>query len=381
MTILYTIAGLYRPAGMERILTDKANYLAACGHAVTIVTTEQKGRPAAFPLHTAIRCIDLKVGYEDNNGGSFLSKAFRHPFKQAVHRFRLERLLREIRPEVTVSLFCGDERFLPTFRDGSKKILEVHFSRFKRLQYGRKGLWGLADRLRSRRDYTLVRRFDHFVTLTAEDLKYWGCPENGRVIPNFIASVPDKPSDLSATTVLAVGRFCYQKGFDRLLDIWKRTLERLEADSPWRLRLVGDGECRESLERQAATLGIGDRVLIDRFSGNMDAVYRSASILVLTSRYEGLPMVLLEARAYGLPVVAYDCKCGPKEVIDDGDNGFLLQQKNAEGFADMLALLIKDPALRERMGRAARARLSRWEKENIMSQWLSLFEEASSYRP
>ena len=376
MRIVYTIAGLYRPAGMERILSAKASALAERGCEVLIVTTEQKARPLAFPLHPTVRTQDLAIGYEDNNGGSFLSKALRHPGKVRRHRKALSALLSEYRPDIVVSLFCGDERFLPALKDGSAKVLEVHFSRFKRLQYGRRGIWALADRLRSRRDLSCARRFDRFVTLTREDMGYWGCPENGVVIPNFLSAFPAHPADLSARTVLAVGRYTHQKAFDRLLRAWAAAA----VPEGWRLRIVGDGEEREALSSLVDTLGIGGTVLLDGPRADMDAVYREASILALSSRYEGLPMVLLEAQAYGLPAVAFNCQCGPSEVIADGKSGLLVPQGDIPALAKALETLMNNETLRREMGAEALADSRRWDKDMIMGQWTSLFESILSSR-
>ena len=367
MKIFYTIAGLYRMAGMERILTDKANYLASEGYEVTIVTTEQKGRPVAFPLHPFIKTIDLGIGYEDNNGAPFISKLIHHPFKQLKHRRLLQRALMMERPDVTISLFCGDELFLPSFRDGSKKVLEVHFSRFKRLQYGRKGLWALSDRLRSRRDLKVVRRFDRFVCLTNEDYGYWGRPGNGCVIPNFISSLPARPSPLTGKTVLAVGRYTYQKGFERLIEAWRL----LPEGHGWTLRIVGGGPEEDNLKR----LSEGLPIEIAGPSEDMAGEYMRASILALSSRYEGLPMVLLEAQSWGLPIVAFDCKCGPADVVTDNVDGILVREGNIEALASSLKRLIEDDSLRRTMGAKARENSLRWDKETIMTKWIQLLNQ------
>ena len=150
MKIVYCIAGTYNSGGMERVLANKANWFAHQGHDVTIITTEQKGREPFFSLDKQITCHDLGIGYEENNGGTFLNKVLHYPFKQYRHRKRLTRLLEQIKPDITVSMFCNDVSFLPKIKDGSKKVLEIHFSKFKRLQYARKGLWRLADIYRNK---------------------------------------------------------------------------------------------------------------------------------------------------------------------------------------------------------------------------------------
>lgn len=374
MKILYTIAGTYRPAGMERILADKANYLAAQGHKVVIVTTDQNGRENAFPLHGSIRRIDLPVGYEANNGGSFLSKLTAYPAKHRRHRRLLKDTLLQERPDITVSMFCGDEDFLPGIKDGSRKVLEVHFSRFKRLQYQRTGLWAISDRYRSKQDAKHIANFDRFVTLTREDLGYWGAPKNGVCIPNFIEALPQRAADPDIKTVIAVGRLCHQKGFDRLIDAW-RIVRKDAASHGWKLRIIGDGEERYRLQKQIDDLALTDHVKLTGPCNDMPSAYTKASILALSSRYEGLPMVLLEAQGYGLPAVSFDCKCGPRDVITDGKDGLLVPEGDIAALAAALLRLIRDDGLRRRMGAAARLSASRWDKETIMHQWLSLFSE------
>lgn len=373
MKIVYTIAGTYRAAGMERILAAKANYLAAHGKEVVIVSTDQEGRPDAFPLDGRIRRVDLGIGYERNNGGPFLFKLTAYPFRKCRHRRRLATLLKRERPDVTVSLFCGDETFLPSIQDGSRKVLEVHFSRFKRLQYGRRGLWAIADRLRFRQDGRVIRRFDRFVALTEEDLGYWGHPANGVCIPNFLEEMPASPAPLDRPCVLALGRYCHQKAFDRLILAWKRVMQTPAARG-WTLCLAGGGEDLQSLRDLVVQLDLTRSVKLLDSCRNVGDLYRGASVFALSSRYEGLPMVLLEAQSWGLPIVAFDCKCGPRDVVTDGEDGFLVPEGNIPALSDALLRLVSDPVLLRRMGTASRASAARWDKETIMRRWISLFE-------
>jgi glycosyltransferase involved in cell wall biosynthesis len=373
MHILYNIAGLYRPAGMERVLTDKANWFAEHGHRVTILTTEQKGRPNAFPLDPRIEVVDLAIGYEDNNGAGLLDKLVHYPGKQRKHRKALEAILAERKPDVTVSMFCNEVNLIPRMKDGSAKVLEVHFSRFKRLQYGRKGLWALADRLRSRQDAALVRRYDRFVVLTQEDRELWGPMDNIRVIANPVRFNPSEPAQLDTKSVIAVGRYTYQKSLERLLDAWSL----IPGKAGWTLRLVGDGEDRKALETQIQALGLEGSVKLGRTESDMDTVYSSASILALSSRYEGLPMALLECQAFGVPAVSFDCKCGPREIIVHGETGFLVKEGDIPDLAKRLEQLMRDDDLRIRMGRNAFSHARAWSPENIMPKWISLFEEIS----
>lgn len=371
MKLIYLIAGTYRPAGMERVLANKTGWLASHGHDVFIVTTDQRGREPAFRFDERIGHYDLDINYEDNNGGSFLDKLVHYPWKQFKHRKRLTALLRELKPDVTVSMFCNDASFIPKIKDGSRKVLEIHFSRFKRLQYGRKGLWALADRFRSRMDEKVASRFDRFVVLTEEDRGYWGDLKNLCVIPNARTFICPSPATLDSKVVLAAGRYSYQKNFQDLVRAWSKIDPAVRKD--WTLRIAGDGEDRETLKSLVSDPGLADQVVLGP-SDDMKELYLNSSIYAMTSRYEGLPMVLLEAQAAGLPIVSYRCKCGPLDVVTDGKDGFLVEESDIDAFAASLERLMADDRRRRSMGAAAYSASERYNEEGIMQKWMNLFE-------
>lgn len=374
MKIIYNIAGTYRPAGMERVLANKTTSLVKAGYEVVVITTDQLGREPAFQFESSIRFIDLGVNYEANNGGSFLNKVLHYPFKQILHRVRLAKVLKVEKADIVVSMFCNDASFLPKIKDGSKKVLEIHFSRFKRLQYGRTGLWALADKWRSKNDLKVVQRFDKFIVLTEEDKTYWGNLSNIQVIPNARTFVMDEPATLDDKVIIAVGRYSYQKQLDKLIDAWALVTKECP---DWTLRLVGDGEERDFLRKRIADNRLEDRVILGRAESDMVSVYKHASILALSSRYEGLPMVLLEAQAAGLPIVSFACKCGPKDVITDGEDGYIVEEGNESELADKLFVLMRDEELRKSMGKAAFANSDRFSEEKIMKEWIDLFKKLS----
>jgi glycosyltransferase involved in cell wall biosynthesis len=139
--------------------------------------------------------------------------------------------------------------------------LEIHFSKFKKLQYGRKGLWRWADKWRTKRDEKIVRHFDKFVVLTKEDASYWGSLPNITVIPNARTFETDEVSSLINKRVLAVGRLEYQKGFDTLIDIWNEVYKHTKE---WRLDIVGNGSLHDNLQGKINKYKIGERTAINR---------------------------------------------------------------------------------------------------------------------
>lgn len=376
MKLVYCIAATYNSGGMERVLSCKANYWTKKGHEVIIITTDQMGRPSFFDFHPAIKCYDLGINYEANNGSSFISKLCNFPKKQRLHRQRLSALLQKLQADVVFSMFNNDVNFIADIKDGSKKVLEIHFSKNKKLLYGRKGLWALADRWRTHREEALVKKFDRFVVLTHEDATCWGDTGNLSIIPNPRTFKPKRPSPLTGKQILAIGRYDYQKGFDRLLQIWSEVNEEVAKD--WQLCIVGHGPDKEILQAQIDQLGLQHRTQLMTPTNDVEALYHSSSIFVMTSRYEGLPMVLLEAQACGLPVVSYDFQCGPKDLIIEGGNGFIVPQGDTTHFAQRLMQLMQDTTLREQQGRIALQQSEQFTEENIMLQWEELLNHLTS---
>lgn len=371
MKIIYCIAGTCHSGGMERVLANKANYLTGHGYEVVIVTTDQQGLPPFFPLAEQIRCIDLGINYEENNGKSFANKLLHYPLKQYRHKKRLAAILKQEKPDITVSMFCNDAGFITRINDGSKKVLEIHFSKFKRLQYNRKGLWRLADLWRSKQDEKTVRRFDKFVVLTEEDKGYWGNLPNITVIPNANTFATPQTAALENKKVIAVGRYTHQKGFERLIEAW----HILSPEFPdWRLDIIGDGEERDKLQHLIRFYHLEEQVTLASPTKSIDKVYLDASVLAMSSRYEGLPMVLIEAQAFGLPIVSFACKCGPKDIVADGETGFLVEENDIEGLARQLAKVMKDKNLRRQMGRKAKEASLRYAEDAVMAKWTVLFD-------
>ena len=371
MKIAYCIAGTRHSGGMERVLANKANYLVGQGYEIVIITTDQHGAPSFFPLDEKIKCYDLSINYEENNGRSFFNKLIHYPGKQWKHKKRLTELLKKEKTDITISMFCNDVSFMPHIKDGSKKILEIHFSKYKRIQYGRKGLWKLADRWLSRQDEKWVRHFDKFVVLTEEDRRYWGNLGNITVIPNARTFTPSQTADMENKKVIAVGRYTYQKGFERLIEAWRL----IAPDFPdWRLEIVGDGKQRAMLKEMTTRYGIGNSVALVPANNEIEKHYLSSSVYAMTSRYEGLPMVLLEAQAFGLPIISFNCKCGPSDIVDNGKNGFLVEEGNVPAFASQLRKVMANVELRKKMSRNALEASKKFSVEPVMSRWMQLFE-------
>ena len=375
MKIIYCTHSLYNPGGMERVLVNKVTYLVERLHwNISIVTTDQKGRPSFYVLPKGVKLIDLNINYSDDNIKTPIGKIGGYLKKRRKHRKLLSAILFQEKADIVVSLYPSESSFLPKIKDGSKKVLELHYCKFFRLQYGRKGILGWIDKLRTRQDESIVRRFDRFVVLTQEDRGYWGDIPNIQVIPNAAKLLGQQFSNLSKKRVIAVGRLDYQKGFDRLIQAWELIQEN-GTFHDWQLDIFGQGEWREMLQQMIGGKRLQANTHICSPTKNIGTEYTHSSLLVMSSNYEGFPMVMIEAMACGLPVVAFDFKCGPKDIIQDGKNGLLVSNGDIQGLADAMMTLMGNEALRKRMGEEARKVISTYSEETVMSQWIRLFTD------
>lgn len=371
MKIVYCIAAVHNSGGMERVLANKANYLAAMGHDVIVITTDQAERSPFFHFDNRIRFFDLGINYFEEVDSKLLNKIIGYIGKQNKHRRRLEKLLTELKADIVVSMFDQDVSFLSKIKDGSKKLLEIHFSRFKKLQYNRRGVIGWIDKYRSNKELELAKRYDQFVVLTEEDRFYWKGVNNVKVIPNANSFETSEVSNMIEKRAIAIGRLDYQKGFDNLINIWSE----VNKDNPkWRLDIFGDGPLENDLLNQISSLGLEDIVKIHSAVKNIETELLKSSMIVMTSRYEGFGMVLIEAQTCGVPLVAFACKCGPRDIIIDGENGFLIEEGDESMMIERINELINNPELRIEMGKKAKAMSSKFTMEKIMSEWMTLFD-------
>lgn len=344
------------------------------GWEVMIVTTDQKGRPPFYPILEGVRMVDLGINYSDDNDKHPLRKIAGYLRRRRLHKKRLTQLLMRERADVVVSLYPSESSFIPDIPDGSRKVLELHFCKFFRLQYGRHGLLGWIDRRRTRQDEDIVRRFDRFVVLTHEDRGYWGEMPNITVIPNAALPMGEHRSTGERKRIIAVGRLDHQKGFDRLLQAWKLVQEARRYDG-WRLDIFGQGEWRDMLENFIRNNGMETTARVNAPTKDIAAEYADSAMLVMSSHYEGFPMVMIEAMACGLPVVTFDFKCGPKDIIRDGRNGILVPNDDIAALAQGMMRMMDDDDARRRMSDEARKVVDEYSEERVMGMWKELFED------
>lgn len=187
-----------------------------------------------------------------------------------------------------------------------------------------------------------------------------------RAIPNAVPDVPAGPGDPGAHRLIADGRLNHQKGFDLLLAAFA-TVAPNHPD--WTLDIFGEGPLRQKLEQLVITLGLRGRALINASTDRLGDQMRDASVLVLSSRFEGFPLILLEAMAAGLSVVSFDCPTGPGEIITDEANGLLVPAKDVPALAETLDRIMSDEPLRRRLAAAAPEAVRPYSSQQVGRRW------------
>jgi glycosyltransferase involved in cell wall biosynthesis len=236
-----------------------------------------------------------------------------------------------------------------------------------------------AVRAAIRRGY---HNLDALVVLTDADIGAYREHLDGSApplyrIPNTVRPLPGAKADLASRTIYTAGRLRKQKGFDMLIPAFAPVAER---HPDWRLRVRGEGYQQGLLEELIEQHGLGDAVSLEGPSDDVGADMTDASIFVLSSRFEGFPLILLEAMSKGMGVVAFDCPTGPSEIVDDHENGILVPAKDIEALSRGMLQLIEDEELRRRTAAAAIETAQHFTIEAIGPRWEALFRELSRSR-
>ena len=371
--IVYCTPALYFAGGMERVLTMKANYFAEhFGYDVTIILTDGKEKPIFYPLSDKVKVINLDIGFEELWTCSFLKKIFFYLKIQHLYKKLLNRELMRIRPDITVSMLRREINFINDIQDGSKKIGEIHINRanFRNFE-GNNALKNLFSKFWMNSLLSKLQRLDRFVVLTEKDKEAWVELKNVCVIPNPLSFTSTRRSTLSEKRIIAVGRYCHEKGYDLLLKAWVIVQNRT---TDWRLEIFGEGD-RTQYEEMVDTLNLDrHRCVLNGRSSRIQDEFLNSSLSVCSSKFEGFGLVITEAMACGLPVVSFDCPWGPRAIISDGEDGMLVENGNVDKLAEALVQMIQNPKQRKAMADKAIENVQRFSIDQIAGQWKSLFE-------
>lgn len=368
MKIVYLYPSLAIWGGIERILVNKMNYLVRHeDYEVYIITSDQGQHPILYDLDERVHFIDLNIRFHSRYQYKLWRRLMEFIKLSRKYHDGLQSLFREIQPDVIVCTSSQYVRPLLTIKGNVSLIVESH------INFSRHDIW--TNRIRTFINNYWIGKAEAVVTLTNGDAENWSrVSKHVHVIPNVVnLNDTNQYSDCTEKRVLFVGRFEEQKSIGELFNIWKLVHPQFP---DWQLDLYGEGYLWKHYKQEADALNIN--IVVHEPTRHIMDVYRSSSILVLTSLYEPFGLVIPEAMSCGLPVVSFDSPYGPATIITDREEGFLIPNRDHQVFVNRLGLLMSDLDLRQQMGMKAIISSQRFSADKIMPMWKELFEQLSS---
>lgn len=352
--ICFFSGDISRNGGTERVATIIANGLVDKGLEVFFLSYSN-GLQSYYKMDPRIKLYSLEM---EKDTGFFSRKIM--PYKKLISFFKTNEADIIIDIDILLSMYT-----LPI-----KKIIGVKVISWEHFNL-------LENRVKTR---ALARRLatfmsDSIVTLNKNDMENYLniTPKHNKnkikCIYNPAIEMFTSKTRLINKTVIAVGRLTYQKNFQLLIKLWK-DIEKNNQD--WKLLIIGEGEDKDSLHELIRTYNL-KKVTISDFRDDIEKIYEEASIMVMTSRYEGLPMVLLEGQKKGLPIVAFNCPTGPSEIIINERNGYLIEMGDEKEFIKKLDLLMNDYQKLKEFSLNAISDSERFNLNNILNMWIDLF--------
>ena len=347
MRISLFVDSLYNSAGIERMTVLLANSLNRKGHEVEIILCS-KSKESYYALDPDIVLSSL---------GSDFSSCI-------ICQKKLYNHLKRNRPDllVNVAIHMGIIS-IPVL-----KVLRIPIVSWEHFHLKAGKFKGYLFRL--------ISAFfsDATVVLTNKDRDAYPklLQRNIQVIYNYSTIYNDRKY-VREKVVLSIGRLSAQKRFDKLINIWASIVNDID---DWKLLIVGSGELESELLQQIKLLNLANSISIIPPRKDVESLYKSTSIYVMTSDYEGLPLVLIEAKQFGLPSISYNCPNGPDEIIENNVDGYIISNGDNHEFESKLMEMISNSDLLEKFSAQAEYNFSNKFAENvIISKWENLFNK------
>ncbi|MFC0344184.1 glycosyltransferase family 4 protein [Epilithonimonas hispanica] len=370
MNIIFFIGSLANSGGMERMLTFQANYFAdKFGHNVTILTYEQGDHQDFFQVSNKVKRVKLSFE-KPNHSSSIITLYLQRNYKEKL-QIEIEKILFQSNFDISLS-FGIEGSFLYKIKDNSKKIVEFHFSKDFYKQDSGNFLQKIWRGYRFKQSIQRTKEYDKMVILTETDQLFWEkYLSNVVVINNPNVMQADINAPLESKVAISLGRLTKQKGYDRLIEIWEKVVQKFP---DWKLHIYGDGKEKNALLQLIDEKNLSKFIQIYPTVSDVSEIYQSASFYLMTSRFEGFPLVLIEAMSCGLPAIAYSI-IGPNELVQNNVNGFLIEDGDTDAFVNHIEILCSDFEKRKELGENAKKLVEKFSPLQIMNQWNDLFNQ------
>ena len=356
--LLYITTNLDNIGGVSRILSVKLNYLIQnYGYSIFAINTNKKSNTFFYQFSDKIQFYSLKTRL------TRLTRIFKF-------RKELNAIISEVKPDIIINCDNGLKgSLLPYLIKGKASLIyERHACRNINVAL-------FNERIKNKISNFLldrsIHRYKKFIVLNNLEKDFWK-KGNVQTISNPIwFESPEKSNKLINNVVVAIGRHAHEKRYDRLIKIWKEVIKEYPK---WTLKIYGEKNDEVQLEGMVRKLCISNNIQICAPVKNIQDVYLNASFLLNTSSSEAFGLVIIEAMNYGLPVIAFKNISGPKTLIINNENGFLIEADDFSEYVKKIKLLISNESLRQQMGINARNSLKRFDLQKIMKEWHDLFQ-------
>lgn len=351
--IAFLIMNFSNGGGTERVTSVIASNLKKAGYDISVISC-QKGEISRFFLESGVKLISLH-GEKENNKVLRKIKTYKLLKKKIVQ----EKIDIVVAVDVALYLYLFPLQRQHLCKCIAWEHFHYYIARNRIIRFARMLAAKYANCVVVLGKHDLNNYKEHFDRIRKIIYIY-----------NPITLNIDPSANIENKNIIAMGRLEREKGFDLLIDSWSK----LEKNFPnWTLNIFGEGSLKRELKKQIKSYNLKN-IHLKGYVEDVDIEFLNSSIFALSSRFEGFGLVLTEAQAKGLPCVAFNCKEGPAEIIDDGVNGFLVEPLNTEMFAQKLRILMENKTLREQFSKKSTKDLARFDTNKIINEWINLIE-------
>ena len=370
MKIVYVLRSVVLGGGIERVITDKANWMAEKGHEVTLITYEQGNHPMSFSLNSQVKHIDLECRF---------FTIYKYPlYRRLIERYRMKRRFRKqllvslqsLLPDVLVIPHNLDEFAdeLVGFSKYVPVVWEFHSTSVECLGHGL-----IKKRQRLHTYLYRLKKCRMVICLTKCDANYWGKKHRNVIsLPNPVTLCSQQTKGVLKEDgrIICVARLESVKRLDRLVYAFSLIADKYPE---WHVDIYGDGSEKQIIQDLIDKMNLSSRIIINKPVKTIYEEYQKSQMLVLSSDSESFALVLVEAMSCGLPVVATDCPYGPSEIVEDGVTG-LLAKMEVQDLARKMEWMIIHEDERLDIGNKSRTAALKYEKNNVMHTWEHAYE-------
>lgn len=360
--IVLLCSRLDTPGGIERAVVNTAGLLTEYGHTVSIIVADTEGiNKSYYPAHSSINLSWIKADFGIGGHGNSISRKIR--LIKDIRKMGMA--IRQHSPDIVISseYHLTAAMVLSGGAGNAQKFSWEHhpFGHIKTSRF-----WSVL------KQYS-YKKLNGIVCLNEKEAALYRSQGHVHIIPNFIRVAAEKSDRSAVHQLLTVGWLTELKGIDRLPVIARSILKK---HPDWTWMIIGDGPQKPVLQAFIKEEKLESQLLlVGSAEADLERVYRESGFLVLLSRTEAFPMVILEAMATGLPCISFDCPTGPGTIIQNEKDGLLVEDGNSEKMILAIDRFISDSDLRVQYGIAAVKNIQRFSSEAVIKKWNRIFSD------